>query len=81
MDGAIYLLSRRVLGDNGENFVQNVTVYAESPDQAREIVNDQFTRLREASRSKEHAYLPTPSFNIEKVSLKEPKMITAGVTI
>jgi hypothetical protein len=44
-------------------------------------VNDQFTRLRMVSRSKEAAYRLLPPFTIEKVDLDEHKMITAGVTI
>lgn len=80
MQGFIYLLSRKVSGDNGEPFMQNVTVFAASPDQARAIVNDQFTRLRRASRSREAAYQALPPFRIEKIMLDEHKMITAGVT-
>jgi len=81
VNGSIYLLSRRVTGDRGESFMQNVTVFAESPEQARAVVNQQFARLRSVSSSKEHAYQPTPEFSVEKVALNEPKMITAGVTV
>ena len=81
MHGAIYVLSRKVTGDHGEAFMQNVTVFASSPDHARSIVADQFARLRLASRSKESAYQVMPAFDIEKVALDEHKMITAGVTV
>ena len=80
MQGAIYVLTRKVNGDNGESFMQNVIVFASSPDHARTIVSDQFTRLLGASRSRELAYQAMPSFKVEKVALDEHKMITAGVT-
>jgi hypothetical protein len=81
MRGAIYLLTRKVNGDNGESFMQNVTVFASSPEHARAIVAEQFTRLRLTSKSKERAYQAMPTFAIEKVALDEHKMITAGVTV
>jgi hypothetical protein len=81
MQGAIYVLSRKVTGDRGESFMQNVTVFASSPDHARSIVADQFARLRLASQSKERAYQATPAFTVEKIALDEHKMITAGVTV
>ena len=81
MQGAIYVLSRKVIGDNGEPFMQNVTVFARNPDHARSIVADQFARLRMASQSKENAYQVMPTFSIEKIALDEHKMITAGVTV
>lgn len=79
--GAIFVLSRRVKGDNGEVAMQNVTVYANNADEARAIVNDQFARLRRVSRSPETPYLPTPAFSIETIALDRPKMITAGLTV
>jgi hypothetical protein len=81
MQGHIYILSRKVTGDHGESYMQNVTVFASSPDHARSIVADQFARLRMASQSKENAYQVLPAFVIEKVALDEHKMITAGVTV
>ena len=81
MQGAIYILSRKVVGDHGESYMQNVTVFARSPDHARGIVADQFARLRLVSESKENAYQVLPAFAIEKVALNEHKMITAGVTV
>ena len=81
MQGHIYILSRKVIGDHGESYMQNVTVFASTPDHARSIVADQFARLRLASRSKENAYQVLPSFAVEKVALDEHKMITAGVTV
>jgi len=80
MQGAIYVLTRKVNGDRGESFMQNVIVFASSPTHARSIVSDQFTRLRQSSRSKENAYQEMPAFTVEKVALDEHKMITAGVT-
>ena len=81
MQGAIYVLSRKVTGDDGESFMQNVTVFASSPDHARSIVADQFARLRLVSHSKERAYRVLPAFSIEKIALDEHKMIAAGVTV
>jgi hypothetical protein len=79
-DGAIYLLSRRVSGDHGEPYTQNVTVFASSATEARAIVNDQFRLLRQGSRGQNRAYQALPEFAVEKVQLDEYKMITAGVT-
>ncbi len=79
-DGAIYLLSRQVTGDHGESYMQNVTVFANSPAQAVSLVDDQFASLRKTARGHEQAYQPAPKFSVEKVSLEEYKMITAGVT-
>jgi hypothetical protein len=81
MQGSIYVLSRRVSGDSGEPFMQNVTVFASNPDQARSIVADQFARLRLVSKSKEAAYQVLPAFSIDKIALDEYKMISAGVTV
>ena len=79
-DGAIYLLSRRVTGDHGEPYTQNVTVFASSATNAKDIVNDQFRLLRQADKGTERAYQALPEFTVEKVLLDEYKMITAGVT-
>jgi hypothetical protein len=78
MDGAIYLLSRKVTGDNGEAFMQNVTVFATSASHAKTIVDEQFARLRKMSE--ESAYQVLPEFAVDKVSLDKHKMITAGIT-
>ncbi len=75
--GAIYLLSRRVTGDHGEDYMQNVSVFAASARDAKQIVSDQFQLLR---KNGEHAYQALPEFAVEKVSLDNYKMITAGVT-
>jgi hypothetical protein len=80
MNGAIYVLSRKVSGDNGESFMQNVTVFADSPTEARALVNTEFARLRKSSQSSERAYQPTPAWNVEKIALDAHKLITAGLT-
>ncbi|TMK80234.1 MAG: hypothetical protein E6G45_01105 [Actinobacteria bacterium] len=80
MDGAIYALSRKVEGDHGELFMQNVTVFADSPSEARAIVDDEFARLRKASGSEERPYMPTPPWHVEKISLDQHKVITADIT-
>ena len=79
-DGSIYLLSREVKGTNGEVFQQNVTVFAMSSTHAVGLVNEQFTRLRGISRTDEPAYQALPDFAVDKVTLDEHKMITAGIT-
>jgi len=78
--GAIYLLSRKVNGDHGEPYMQNVTVFANSAAQAKSLVDDQFASLRKGTRTQERAYQVLPVFSVEKVSLEEYKMITAGIT-
>ena len=79
-DGAIYLLSRKVNGDHGEPYVQNVTVFANSAARAQSLVDDQFAALRKTATGRERAYQPVPKFSVERVSLDDYKMITAGVT-
>jgi hypothetical protein len=80
MNGAIYVLSRNVSGDNGESLMQNVTVFADSPSQARALVDQQFALLRKGSQSPERAYQPTPAWKVEKIALDTHKLITAGLT-
>jgi hypothetical protein len=80
VDGDIYLLSRKVSGDHGESYIQNVTVFAASADEAKQLVNQQFSRLRQMSRTQERAYQVLPDFNVEKVKLDVHKMISAGIT-
>jgi hypothetical protein len=80
MDGAIYVLSRRVQGDSGEPLMQNVTVFAESATEARALVQAEFLRLRQGSNAPERAYQPTPAFSVEKIALDAHKLITSGVT-
>jgi hypothetical protein len=80
MDGSIYLLSREVRGDRGEVFQQNVTVFATSSSHAKALVNEQFARLRRVSRTREPAYQVLPEFSVDKVTLDQHKMITAGIT-
>lgn len=80
MDGAMYMLSRRIKGDAGETFMQNVAVFAGSPTQARTLAEEQFARLRRVSTSPERAYQPTPAFRVEKIVLDRHKVITAGIT-
>jgi len=80
VDGSIYLLSRKVTGDQGESYMQNVTVFAANPDEAEALVNEQFTRLRRASNSRERPYLPTPAWRVDKVALDQHKLITADIT-
>jgi hypothetical protein len=79
-DGAIYLLSRQVNGDHGESYMQNVTVFANSAAQAESLVDDQFAAFRKGPRGRERAYRRLPKFSVEKVSLDQYKMITAGIT-
>ena len=76
-DGAIYLLSRRVTGDHGEPYTQNITVFAGSSREAKQLVDDQFRAFRQGSRDNNRAYQALPEFAIEKVALDEYKMITA----
>ena len=78
--GAVWLLSRVVDGDSGESYTQNVTVYAASAEDARNLVNGEFARLRRFSNDKQRPYLATPEWSIEKVALDEAKLITAGIT-
>ena len=79
-DGSIYLLSREINGDKGEVFVQNVTVFATSQTHAKALVDEQFAQLRRISNAREPAYQVLPEFAVDKVTLDQHKMITAGIT-
>jgi len=79
-DGAIYLLSREINGDKGESYTQNVTVFALSTTHAKALVEEQFGRLRRISNTKEPAYQLLPEFAVDKITLDQHKMITAGIT-
>ena len=81
MDGSIYLLSRKVTGDVGEAYTQNVTVFATSAEKARALVEEQFARLRRLTGTRGHAYQTLPEFRVDKVALDQHKVITAGVTV
>ena len=78
--GAVWLLSRVVEGDSGESYTQNVTVYAASAQDATNLVNAEFARLRRFSTDKQRPYLPTPEWSVDKVALDEAKLISAGIT-
>ena len=78
--GAVWLLSRVVEGDSGERYTQNVTVYAASAQDARNLVNAEFARLRRFNPEKQRPYHATPEWSIDKVALDEAKLITAGLT-
>ncbi len=69
-----------VEGDSGESYTQNVTVYAASAQDAKNLVNAEFARLRRFSPEKQRPYQATPEWSIEKVALDEAKLITAGLT-
>jgi hypothetical protein len=79
-DGSLYLLSREINGDKGEVFMQNVTVFATSTTHAKALVEEQFGRLRRISNGREPAYQVLPEFAVDKITLDEHKMITAGIT-
>ena len=79
-DGAIYLLSREINGDKGEAYTQNVTVFATSTTHAKALVEEQFGRLRRISNGREPAYQLLPECAVDKVTLDQHKMITAGIT-
>ena len=80
MDGAIYVLTRNVGGDRGESFMQNVTVFASSENEARALVRDEFARLRKMSTSAEHPYREAPAFDIDRIDLDAHKLLTNHIT-
>lgn len=80
LNGSIYLLSREVKGAKGEVFQQNVTVFATSQTHAKALVDEQFARIRRISNGDEPAYQVLPAFRVDKVTLDQHKMITAGIT-
>jgi len=80
MEGAIYVLTRKVGGDQGESFMQNVTVFARSANEARALVRDEFVRLRRTSTSAEHPYREAPAFDVDRIDLDAHKLLTNHIT-
>ena len=80
MNGAIYVLTRNVQGDHGESFLQNVTVYAGSPDEARALVRAEFAKLRAGSTSAERPYRDAPDFSVDRIELDAHKLLTNHIT-
>jgi hypothetical protein len=81
MDGAIYLLTRKVDGDQGESFNQSVAVYAPGPKEAKDLVQQEFSRLRKASKSPERPYQDTPTFEVDQIDLDTYKLLTHWITV
>jgi hypothetical protein len=80
MSGFIYVLNRKVEGDQGEPFNQSVAVYAGSADEARSLVALEFARLRQHSHNAEHAYQDRPEFAVDEIKLDENKVLIHWVT-
>jgi hypothetical protein len=80
MTGAIYLLNRKVDGDQGESFNQSVAVYAKSENEAKELVQKEFARIPKYSKNAEHPYQPAPEFQVDEIQLDEHKLLIHWVT-
>jgi hypothetical protein len=80
MNGAIYVLTRNVQGNPGESFLQNVTVFAASADEAQTLVRKEFAQLRAGSTSAEHPYRDAPAFSVDKIDLDAHKLLTNHIT-
>jgi hypothetical protein len=80
MEGSIYVLTRKVDGERGAPYLQNVMVFAGSADEARVLVRDEFARLRRQSSSTEHAYRDAPAFDVDRIALDEHKLLTSHIT-
>jgi hypothetical protein len=79
MAGSVFVLSREVTGDSGDQYTQVLTVFAKDAAQARSLVRQEFARWRMAGVVG-NAYEPTAEFAVDRVVLDEPKVITAGMT-
>lgn len=80
MEGSIYLLTRKVEGDEGEPFNESVAVYAGSEEEAQQLVALEFARLRRSSRNAENAYQDSPPFSVNNVKLDDHKLVAYWVT-
>ena len=80
MDGEFYLLTRKVDGDRGESFNQSVAVFAKGAKEAKELVHNEFARLRRMSKRPEHPYRDTPEFEVDKIDLDEHKLLIHWVS-
>lgn len=77
---SIYVLNRRVDGDHGESFNQSVAVYAQSDKEAKDLVKDEFARIRKSSNSGEHPYQDTPDFYVDRIDLDKQKVLIHWIT-
>jgi|1186.fasta_scaffold241953_2 hypothetical protein len=80
MTGSIYLLNRKVNGDQGETFNQSVAVYAQSAKEAKDLVHQEFERIRKVSDNPEHPYHDLPPFEVDEIHLDEHKLLIHWVT-
>jgi hypothetical protein len=80
MNGAIYVLTRSVQGDQGESLLQNVTVFAGSAEEARALVQGEFAKLRAGSTSAERPYRDAPDFKVDRIDLDAHKLLTNHIT-
>jgi hypothetical protein len=80
MSGFIYVLNRKVDGDQGEPFNQSVAVYAGSREEAESLVALEFAHLRQHSHNEERAYGDRPEFAVDEIKLDESKVLIHWVT-
>ena len=77
---SIYLLNRKVDGDHGESFNQSVAVYARSDKEAKDLVLQEFARIRKASNGREHPYEESPEFYVDRIDLDKEKVLIHWIT-
>ena len=80
MTGSVYLLNRKVDGDQGDAFNQSVAVDASSPDEAKRLVKLEFARIRNGSRNDELPYHDKPEFDVDQIKLDEHKLLIHWIT-
>jgi hypothetical protein len=77
---SIYVLNRKVDGDHGESFNQSVAVYARTDKEAKDLVKNEFARIRKTSNSAERPYQDTPEFYVDKIDLDKHKLLIHWIT-
>jgi hypothetical protein len=77
---SVWVLSRDVTGDAGEQYRQSVSVYAGSAREAITLVAAEFARLARITGKAEPPYRESPAWNVEEVRLDAAKLITVAIT-
>ena len=75
----LFVFTRLVEGAMNERLYQTATVYASSQREAKQILADEFDRLRTKGRD-DPPLRDLPEFDISSVELDTPKLVTLSHT-
>lgn len=80
MSASIFVFSRDVIGDTGEELRQTVTVYAQNLQSAHQTLKADFRRMQDLATKPETPYESGPSWAVTQIELNEPKIVTSALT-